>query len=132
MLLLTLVAACYWQKYPRLVETHAELLSAMARKSEDVLRERGGYRPEDLAELRYPYDRARDFARIVRDRRGERGSFRGFEDLLGHYEALLSVVDRLNASPDPRKSPDAAALSRLVARIARDQEAVLAALRAEN
>ena len=100
-LLLVFLAGCYWQKYPKLVRTHTEVLTAMASKTEDVLRDRGGYRPRDLSEFRYPYDRARDFARIVRDRFRGRSSFRRFEELLDRYAALLATVDRLNAGNTP-------------------------------
>jgi hypothetical protein len=127
--LLAIAAGCYWQKYPRLVETHVDLLAAMAVKSEDVLRERGGYRPEQLAEFRYPYDRARDFARIVRDRYEAQASFQRFEKLLDRYQTLLSVVNRLNAARDPASLAE---LAKLVNQIHEDRRAVLAALRAEG
>ncbi|MGH7859183.1 MAG: hypothetical protein ACREQY_17790, partial [Candidatus Binatia bacterium] len=60
------LVGCYWYRYPDLVRTHVEVLTDYARKLDELLRSGGELRPEQLTEARYPYGRARDFARIVR------------------------------------------------------------------
>jgi hypothetical protein len=97
------VPGCYWQRYDELVRTHVELLVAMAGKMEWVLASQDATKRMSMNEYRYPLDRARDFARIVRERYGNTESFRRFETFLDRYETLLTHADRLRvARAEPR------------------------------
>jgi hypothetical protein len=87
-------AGCYWLRYDALVRTHVDLLLAMARKLEAVTDERGAP-PIDLAEYRYPLERARDFARIAGRRFAGRASLGALRALTDDYEAVLDAADRL-------------------------------------
>ncbi|MGH7803257.1 MAG: hypothetical protein ACREQJ_02840, partial [Candidatus Binatia bacterium] len=84
------VAACYYRKYDPLVRTHVDLALAMAEKRVDFADR--GLSPPNSAEFTYPLERAHDFARIVRDRFGERESYRELGRFLESYEKLLGRV----------------------------------------
>jgi hypothetical protein len=124
--LAVVLVGCYWQRYPELTRTHVELLLQYARRLDDVLRDRGELRSRDLTELRYPYDRARDFARIVRSRMQDRSSFRSFERFLDRYRELLEAIDRDRAESRHDE------IARIVRSLDADGEAVLDALRSES
>ena len=94
-----LAASCYWQKYDELVRTNVELLVAMAAKMESLLERDDAERRMAMNEYRYPLERARDFARIVRGRYGEEESFRRFEEFLGVYQRTLEAAERLRTDP---------------------------------
>ena len=87
-------SGCYWVRYDALIRTHVNLLLAMARKLDAVTAERGAP-PADLAEYRYPLERARDFARIVGGRFAGRESLAALNTLGDDYEAVLSAAERL-------------------------------------
>lgn len=88
---LLLVAGCYYLRYGSLVRTHVDLMVALAEKRRDLHVAKTP--PRHLAEFRYPLERARDFARIVGGRFGERESFRRFTAFLDAYDAALGVEE---------------------------------------
>jgi hypothetical protein len=86
---LLLIGGCYYVRYASLVRTHVDLMIALAAKRHDLHVAEAP--PSHLAEFRYPLERARDFARIVGPRFGERESFRRFTGFLDAYEATLEA-----------------------------------------
>lgn len=110
---LLLVAGCYYLRYDALVRTHVDLMIALAEKRHDL--HAAETPPRHLAEFRYPLERARDFARIVGGRFGERDSFRRFTEFLDAYEAGLGVEEREE-------------LAKSLVELRRHREAVFAAL----
>jgi hypothetical protein len=86
---LLLIGGCYYVRYASLVRTHVDLMIALAAKRHDLHVAEAP--PSHLAEFRYPLERARDFARIVGPRFGERESFRRFTGFLDAYEATLGA-----------------------------------------
>ena len=87
-------AGCYFRKYDPLVRTHVELALAMAEKRVDYADQ--GAPPPNSAEFTYPVERARDFARIVGGRFGERESYRELLAFLDRYEKLLARVESMD------------------------------------
>jgi hypothetical protein len=88
---LLLIGGCYYLRYASLVRTHVDLIVALAEKRRDL--HAAETPPRHLAEFRYPLERARDFARIVASRFGERASFRRFAGFLDAYERTLEADD---------------------------------------
>lgn len=128
-LLVALLGAvgCYWQKYDKLVRTHVEILDAMAGKMRDLVRRDGRLEPEQMAEFRYPLERAKDFARIVRGRHGERESFLLFARYLEQYADLLALADGMRADSRPAQEK-AAEMTRIGERLLEEGSRVLDAL----
>lgn len=87
-------SGCYWWKYGKLMRTHVDLLTSMAKKMHDVLEDHRPLTPAMMEEFLYPLKRARDFVRIVRPRYAERHSLRAFTDFLDTYAALVKEADR--------------------------------------
>lgn len=73
---------------------HTDLLVAMARKGGDLVKA-DAFTPENLPELHYPLERARDFAARATRRSGEAppASLGAFGALLDTYEAFYRVAD---------------------------------------
>ena len=90
---LVCVAGCYYRKYDPLVRTHVELALAMAEKRINYADD--GAPPPNSAEFTYPVERARDFARIVGGRFGERDSYRELLAFFDQYEKLLARVESM-------------------------------------
>ncbi len=128
LLALLVASACYWQKYDKLVRTHVELLGAMAEKMRDLVARDGRLEPAQMAEFRYPLERAKDFARIVQGRYGERESFILFSGYLARYAELLAQAEGLRADPRTAKEK-AAELSRVDDRLREEGRRVLEALK---
>lgn len=103
------LAGCYYAKYDKLARTHVALLEAMAAKISDVTA-RDGRPPADMAEYRYPLERARDFERIAARRFEGRPSLVAFDLLCSAYADLLDAADRVRGAP-----ADAAATRAFVA-----------------
>jgi hypothetical protein len=108
------LSACYWQRYPRLVETHLELLLEFAAKLQALAEDGRRVPPERWGEFTYPLERARDFARIAAQRFAGRRSLASFGEATSAYAALV-------ADPGILAQPDAAA------RVARHVESLRAA-----
>ena len=96
---------CYWQRYPRLIETHLTLLQEYAAKLQGLADDHQTVPPEAWGEFTYPLERARDFSRIVTERFAGRKSLALFDRAVAQYADLV-------ASPDILARPDAAALIR--------------------
>jgi hypothetical protein len=96
-----ILTGCYWHKYDKLVRTHVEVLNAMAEKIADLVARDGTLQPEQMVEFRYPLTRARDFARIVGDRYGQRESYVCFSSYLDRYQELLAIADRVRSDTGP-------------------------------
>jgi hypothetical protein len=89
---LILLSACLWRSYGDVMTVHLEVLSAEAAKLADNAQ--AGERPtsNDMTELAYPLQRARQFAYQYRSY-GERESYRLFTAALDRYQALSEAVD---------------------------------------
>lgn len=122
------MAGCYWQKYDKLVRTHVEVLEAMAGKMHDLVARNGRLEPSQMAEFRYPLERAQDFARIVRSRFGEKESFVLFVRTLDRYAALLDLAEGLPSDLRPA-AEKAADIARAVAELREDGQRVLESLK---
>jgi hypothetical protein len=92
-LLLLLLPACLWRSYAEVMRVHLEVLSQLAAKAADNAR--AGHRPtsNDVTELTYPLQRARQFTHQYRSY-AERDSYRLFVAALDRYQALVEAIDR--------------------------------------
>ncbi|MEY4950327.1 MAG: hypothetical protein RL698_2538 [Pseudomonadota bacterium] len=89
-LVLALAPGCYWQRYPRLVETHLGLMVDYAAKLQGFAEDRVTVPAERWGEFTYPLERARDFARIVASRYPGRRSLAAFDRAVAAYAALVA------------------------------------------
>ena len=89
------IAGCYWRYYPRVMETHLEVLASYASKLESLAQAGRSVPPERWGEFTYPLERARDFARIAGKRFADRGSLDRFALVLDRYAELLDELGRL-------------------------------------
>lgn len=91
-LLCLLVAGCPWHGYAEVMRVHLDVLGGMADKAAGNAAT--GRRPasNDVTELQYPLQRARQFAYQYRaDERRE--SYRLFVAALDRYQALVEAID---------------------------------------
>jgi hypothetical protein len=86
------VSACLWRSYEEIMRVHLEVLSGMARKAEARAETDRRPAPNDVTELLYPLERARQFLRQNQKRAG-RPSYRAFEELLARYADFVAEVD---------------------------------------
>jgi len=103
-------SGCYWQRYPRLVETHLGLLSDFAEKLQGLAEDRVVVPAERWGEFTYPLDRARDFSRIVAGRWPGRASLAAFDRAVEAYAALVAdpaVLARADAVAEISRGRDA-------------------------
>jgi hypothetical protein len=98
-----LASGCFSRRYPRLMETHLEVLGLYASKLESLARDERTVPAQDWGEFTYPLTRARDFARVARAHYPERASLQSFEAALEAYAALV-------ADPAILKGADAVAV----------------------
>lgn len=91
-LLLLLAPACLWRSYAGVMRVHLDVLSAMADKA--AYNAQTGQRPtsNDVTELTYPLQRARQFAYQYRNY-ADRESYRAFGAALDRYQALVDAID---------------------------------------
>lgn len=91
-LLLVACAGCLWRSYTDVMGVHLDVLSGMADKA--AFNAAHGARPtsNDVTELTYPLERARQFAYQYRSY-AERESYRRFVTALDRYQALIETVD---------------------------------------
>jgi len=94
------MGGCYWLKYGKLMRTHVDLLVSMAKKMGDLLEDRRAITPNLMDEFSYPWERARDFVRIVSPRYAGRRSLQEFGRFLDIYAELLKEIDRLRLHND--------------------------------
>ena len=91
-LLLLLSPACLWHSYGEVLRVHLDVLTGMADKA--VYNAQAGQRPisNEVTELTYPLQRARQFAYQYRGY-DERDSYRLFVSALDRYQALADAID---------------------------------------
>lgn len=86
------LCACLWRSYDEIVAVHVDVLLGMADKV--VAKSKAGRRPtpNDLTELLYPLQRARQFAHQFQAQ-SSRESYRAFGALLDRYQELVEKID---------------------------------------
>ncbi|MFM7734624.1 MAG: hypothetical protein ACKPBU_01400 [Alphaproteobacteria bacterium] len=122
----SLAAGCYWQRYPRLFETHLGLLSGFATKLQGLAEDHVLVPAERWGEFTYPLERARDFSRIVSARWPGRASLAAFDRAVDAYASLVAdagILARADAAAEIARGREALERSIAEAR---------AALAAEN
>jgi hypothetical protein len=107
-LLCALLAAsgCFSRRYPRLMETHLEVLSLYAGKLAALAEDERTVPAQDWGEFTYPLERARQFARVAEGHYPDRPSLSAFERVLQRYAALTADPDVLRASDAARTVPE--------------------------
>jgi hypothetical protein len=91
-LLLVACTGCLWRSYSEVMRVHLDVLGGLADKA--AFNAEHGARPtsNDVTELTYPLERARQFAYQYRSY-AERESYRRFVTALDRYQALVETVD---------------------------------------
>ena len=96
----SLVASgCFSRRYPRLMETHLEVLSLYSAKLLALAQDERTVPAQDWGEFTYPLERAREFGRLAEARYPDRASLRSFLGVLDAYGALVEDPAVLSA-PD--------------------------------
>jgi hypothetical protein len=97
-LLLLLSPACLWRSYGEVLRVHLDVLGGMADKA--LYNAQAGGRPtsNDVTELTYPLQRARQFAYQYRGY-DQRESYRLFGAALDRYQALAEAIDAARGDP---------------------------------
>jgi len=92
LLALIAIAACLFHSYAEIMRVHLDVLAAVAEKAADNAR--SGQRPasDEVTELFYPLQRARQFADEYRSY-AERESYRRFVAALDRYQAFAGTID---------------------------------------
>jgi len=122
LVLCALLAAtgCFSRRYPRLLETHLEVLTLYAEKLAALAEDERTVPAQDWGEFTYPLARARQFARLARDHFPARPSLLAFERVLDRYAELTSDPDVLRAPDAARAVPER--VRALLADVARARE----------
>jgi hypothetical protein len=91
-LVLLIAPACVWRSYADVMRVHLDVLSGLAEKA--AFNAGRGRRPSsnDVTELTYPLQRARQFAYQYRSY-ADRESYRLFEVALDRYQAFAEAID---------------------------------------
>ncbi len=84
--------------YARVIEIHVDVLAGMAQKSEAIAATGRRPTPNDLTELIYPLERARDFMDKYRDE-ADRASYVAFGELADLYESFTRAIDSARSLP---------------------------------
>lgn len=89
---LLVAAACLWRSYGDVMRVHLEVLESLADKAAGNVA--AGQRPtsNDVTELTYPLQRARQFAYQYRDD-AQRASYQRFIEALDRYQAMVDAID---------------------------------------
>ncbi len=89
---LLLLSACLWRSYEQIMTVHLDVLTSMVDKVVDTAE--SGRRPtsNDVTELTYPLQRARQFAGQY-ERYKDRRSFQAFGALLERYARFVDAID---------------------------------------
>lgn len=92
LVLLALVPACLWRSYGDVMRVHLDVLESLADKAAGNVA--AGQRPtsNDVTELTYPLQRARQFVYQYRSD-AERASYRRFIEALDRYQVLVDAID---------------------------------------
>ena len=93
LLVVLLLAGCYWIKYEKLMLTHVDLMVAMTSKMTRLLDEGDPITPNMMNEFLYPLERARDYSRIAAKVFEGAPSLEAFNKLLDSYDALVTHFD---------------------------------------
>lgn len=91
------LSGCYWQRYPRLVETHLDLMLDFSAKLRGLAEDHERVAAESWGEFTYPFERARDFSRIVSGRYAGRASLAAFDRAVAAYGELVANPAILDA-----------------------------------
>lgn len=90
LLLAALLAGCFAWRYPALLEMHLEVLGSYAAKLDALAQDDRTVPAQDWGEFTYPFERAREFARLGEARFPERPSLQAFRRALDAYGALVA------------------------------------------
>jgi hypothetical protein len=93
-----LATGCFSRRYPRLMQTHLEVLSLYAAKLAALADDHRTVPIQEWGEFTYPLERARDFARVATAHYPERASLHSFEQALAAYGALVADPAVLSAA----------------------------------
>jgi len=97
---LSAAGGCGWFRWRALARTHVELLERTGRDAADAYVAPGGaLGPGDIERLRYPLERAREFALTSRRRFGDADWLVRFDALLAAYADLSDWLDRARTQP---------------------------------
>jgi hypothetical protein len=140
---LYVAAGCYWLRYYDLMKTHVDLMARLAADaSAELAAAPDALQPADIERMRYPLQRARQFAAVVRQRYPDRVSLARFDALIDAYAELVTELDRARAldlgrdgRPARRRRPEARAeeaTKRLAAEVAERAAQVRRAMAAEG
>ena len=86
------LSACLWSSYEEILRVHVEVLAGMVDKVEAKAQAGRRPTPNDVTELLYPLERARQFLHQY-EKRKDRESYRSFQSLLDRYQRLVTGVD---------------------------------------
>lgn len=86
-------------RYERVMEVHLEVLGGMAQKIGAIAAAGRRPTPNDLTELIYPLERARQFVDGYESYR-DRGSYASFVELIATYEEFVDEIDSARSQPD--------------------------------
>jgi hypothetical protein len=91
-LAIVLLAACLWRSYEEIMTVHLEVIGSMMAKAVDGAAPARRPSSNEVAELRYPMRRARQFAGQYEAQR-QRPSYQAFVALLDLYEGFVDSID---------------------------------------
>lgn len=98
LLALVFAAGCLWKGYERILGIHVDVLEGTAFKMIDKALSTRRLTPNDLTEMVYPLQKARQFVRRNIERR-DRASFERFAEFLDAYQALADRLDSARGDP---------------------------------
>lgn len=126
-----LTAACTGRSYGRLMATHVDLLTALARKGADLVAS-GRLTAESMPELTYPLERAQAFAasEAARRRDAPPPSLVAFQAFVARYRDFVDTLDRVRREQSGEAAR--AALAPSLRALESAAEEVRAALRREG
>jgi hypothetical protein len=105
MLLVALLAGCFWRSYGPQAAAHADVLVAIARKGADLVAN-GRLTAESMPELTYPLERAVAFLQKARGRAGTAPpeSLAALATLTERYRDFVDVLDRVRREREPEEA----------------------------
>jgi hypothetical protein len=106
---------CYWLRYGEIARTHADLLDRLAADARDAVAMGHPLSNADIERMRYPLDRAEQFARISDGGDPPRASLVALRTEIRHYRELVETLDRVRVS-DP-SAGDRARVDDLAAKV---------------
>jgi hypothetical protein len=85
-------AGCLWNSYDDVLRVHLDVLSSLADKAAGNAAAGTRPRSNDITELTYPLQRARQFVHQYRGY-SERASYTAFVSALDRYQAFVDTID---------------------------------------